>query len=147
MRLLPNELLEAIVYWMSPVDALSFGATCKQCNKITYEPLLWRRHCIETWRYWDNHHEIKEKMASPPAQVRWRELYNERSLRDKNATMIFDQLLLSQQYRMQRMETIAAMGYDIKDLMLRMYNDTPENAEDVLALRLRATMTRPCSAT
>jgi F-box protein 21 len=138
MRLLPNELLESIVYWMSPTDALSFGATCKQCNKITYEPLLWRRHCLETWRYWDNHHEIKEKIASPPAQVRWRELYNERSLQDKNATMVFDQLLLTQQYRMQRMEKIAAMGYDIKDLMLRMYNATPDDAEDVLARRYHA---------
>ena len=80
MRNLPEELLAAIVYYLPPADTLSFSATCRQCNKITYEQLVWQRHCLETWRYWNPNHELKEKLLAPPAQVKWRQLYNQRSL-------------------------------------------------------------------
>ena len=65
MRDLPEELLEAVVYYLPPADTLSFGATCRQCNKVTYEQLVWRRHCVETWRYWNPNHELKEKLLAP----------------------------------------------------------------------------------
>ena len=138
MRNLPEELLAAIVYYLPPADTLSFSATCRQCNKITYEQLVWQRHCLETWRYWNPNHELKEKLLAPPAQVKWRQLYNQRSLIDQEAAVLFDQLLLTQQFRLQRMEKISKMGYDIKDLMLRLYNETPDDAEDVLARRYHA---------
>jgi F-box protein 21 len=138
MRELPEELLEAIVYYLPPADTLSFGATCRHCNKVTYEQLVWRRHCVETWRYWNPNHELKERLLSPPAQIKWRQLYNERSLVDQEAAALFEQLLLTQQYRLQRMEKISKMGYDIKDLMLHLLNNTPDDAEDVLARRYHA---------
>lgn len=138
MRQLPDELLEAIVFHLPPAATLSFGATCKQCNKITYEPLVWRRYCMETWRYWNTNHYVQEKMAKPPAQVRWRQLYKERRREDIEALRLFDEMLLTQQYRVQRMEKISSMGYDIKDLMLRLLHETPDDAEDVLARRYHA---------
>lgn len=90
MRDLPEELLEAIVYYLMPADTLSFGATCMQCNKVTYEQLVWRRHCVQTWRYWNPNHELKAKLLAPPAQIKWRQLYNERSLIDQEAAVPFD---------------------------------------------------------
>ncbi|KAK3092194.1 hypothetical protein LTR53_019659, partial [Teratosphaeriaceae sp. CCFEE 6253] len=74
---LPDELLEAIVFYLPPLDTISFGATCKHANKITFEPLVWRTHCLQEYRYWESRHELKEKARQPPAQVKWRLMFNE----------------------------------------------------------------------
>lgn len=137
-RNLPDELLEAIVFHLPPVDTLAFGATSKRHNKITYEPLVWRRHCQQGWRYWAAARNMEEKVKSPPAQVKWQYLFSERTRIDREALERFNALLQTQQYRLQKMEEIAAMGYDVKDLMLRMRDQTPDEAEDVLARRYHA---------
>lgn len=93
---------------------------------------------METWRYWNNDHELKEKLGAPPAQTRWRQLYNERQRTDTEALRLFDEMLLTPQYRLQRMEKVSNMGYDVKDLMLRLLKQTPDDAEDVLARRYHA---------
>lgn len=135
---LPDELLESIVEYLPPTATLAFGTTARRSNKIVHEPLVWRRHCVETWKYWEAHHEIPEKLHSPPAQTKWRLLYNERARIDREASALFDQALLTQQHRYARMAEIAGHGYDVKDLMLRLRNDTPNHADDVLARRYYA---------
>ncbi|CAK3966431.1 F-box only 21 [Lecanosticta acicola] len=135
---LPDELLEAIVSHLPPTATLSFGTTSRRNNKFTYEPLVWRRHCTEIWRYWEPHHELEEKLHSPPTQTKWRQLYNERTQVDRKALELFDQMLLTQQYRFERMEKIAGYGYDVKDLLLTLRNETPEDANDVLARKYHA---------
>lgn len=132
---LPDELLEAIACLLVPSDTLAFGSTCKRANKIAYEHLLWRAHCVLGWNYWEPKHELVEKLEGPPAATRWRKLYNERRLTDKKALDLFNDLLSTQQHRIQRTEDISDLGYDVKDLLLRLKNKTPEDAEDVLARR------------
>lgn len=135
---LPDELLESIVYHLPPRDTLAFGATCKWTNKITYEPMVWRTHCVQTWRYWDPIHNFKQQLEEPPARTKWRQLFNERRRIDKSALQAFDALVAEQQYRVERMEAVAAMGYDVKDLLLRLKDETPDDVEDVLARRYHA---------
>lgn len=135
---LPDELLESIVSHLPPTATLAFGSTSRRSNKITYEPLVWRRHCMHTWRYWESSHELEEKLESPPAQTKWRQLYNDRTKIDRDAEHLFDQLLLTQQSRYTRMEAISRHGYDIKDLMLRIRDHTDDHVEDVLARRYHA---------
>ncbi|KAK4549025.1 hypothetical protein LTR36_007481 [Oleoguttula mirabilis] len=135
---LPDELLEAIVFHLPPAATIAFSATCKRSNKITYEPLVWRRHCVQEWRYWESRHELKEKLRLPPVQTKWRHLFNERRRIDKEALELFDALLLVQQARVDRMEKVAAVGYDAKDLMLRQRDETRDEAEDLLARRYHA---------
>ncbi|KAK5133060.1 hypothetical protein LTR08_008265 [Meristemomyces frigidus] len=136
--ILPDELLEAIVFYLPPVATVAFGATCKRSNQITYEPLVWRRHCIQEWRHWDARHELKDKLRLPPVQTKWRLLFNERRRIDTEALELFDALLLEQQDRLYRMERVAKLGYDIKDVMLRQRDETRDEAEDVLARRYHA---------
>lgn len=130
---LPDELLEAIVAYLPPAATLSFGTTSRRHNKITFEPLVWRRHCVETWKYWEDRHELEERLQQPPKQSNWRQLYNERVQIDREALDLFESMLLHQQRRYERMEKIAAFGYDVKDLLLRQRDETSEDAEDVLA--------------
>ncbi|TKA27896.1 hypothetical protein B0A50_03961 [Salinomyces thailandicus] len=135
---LPDELLEAIIFHLPPIDTLAFAATCRRSGKIAHEPLVWRRHCISEYRYWQPRHENKEKLRLPPTQTKWRQLFNERKRTDTEAMTIFEELLETQQARYERMEKIAAMGYDVKDLMLSIVDETPDEAEDVLARRYHA---------
>jgi F-box protein 21 len=138
LRNLPDELLEAIIFYLPPADTLAFGKTCRACNKIAYEPLVWRRNCREKWHYWDDRHEFGEKLKAPPAQVKWRQLYNDRARTDKQALELFNVLLSTQQYRVKRMEEVARSGYDIKDLLLLQREETPDDVVDVLARRFHA---------
>ncbi|OQN98874.1 hypothetical protein B0A48_15220 [Cryoendolithus antarcticus] len=137
-RNLPDELLEAIVYYLPPDATLAFGSTCRACNKITYEPLVWRRHCRHRWHYWQDKDDIDERLHAPPVQTKWRQIYNERAMVDKQALANFEALLGTQQYRIQRIEEISNVGYGIKDLFLALRDDTPDDAEDVLARRYYA---------
>lgn len=138
LRLLPDELLEAIVFHLPAEATLAFGSTCKRGNKIAYEHLIWRNHCVHDWRYWEDRHELQEKLQRPPAQTKWRQLYNERRKADAKALAAFDEMLTTQQYRIERMEEISKQGYDVKDTLLRLRDETPEDAEDVLARRYYA---------
>ncbi|EME40167.1 hypothetical protein DOTSEDRAFT_74857 [Dothistroma septosporum NZE10] len=135
---LPDELLEIIVSYLLPAETLSFGAASKRSNKITYEPLVWRRHCMHTWRHWHRRHDIAEKLESPPTQTKWHQLYHERRRVDRDVSELFVAMLLTQQLRFDRMEKIAQHGYDVKDLMLQIRDHTPDDADDVLARRYHA---------
>lgn len=135
VRNLPDELIEAIVFYLPPDATLAFGTTCKQINKIADEHLVWRRHCTQTWRYWEAKHELRERLQLPPAQTKWRQLYNERRRADKKAMEIFEQVVSAQQHRIERMEEVSKMGYDVKDILLKVRDRTPDDAEDVLARR------------
>lgn len=135
---LPDELLEAIVVHLSPNDSLAFGSTCRRCNKITYEPLVWRRHCLREWRYWESYHELADRLASPPARTKWHQLYKDRKKTDSMAVATFEAMLKTQLFRFQRMEELSAIGYDVKDLMMRLRDHTPDHVDDVLARRFHA---------
>lgn len=135
---LPDELLESIVFHLPPRATLDIGTTCKRCNKVAFEHLVWRRHCTGGWKYWEGQHEIQNKLLRPPAQTKWRYLYNERRKLDGQALGIFEELLKTQQYRTSRIEDISKFGYDVKDLLLELRDNTPDDAEDVLARRYYA---------
>ncbi|CAJ2504188.1 Uu.00g115820.m01.CDS01 [Anthostomella pinea] len=135
---LPDELLEGIVQHLGPRDTVAFGITCKRIHRVATASLVWRRHCIETWRYWQRRHKLAEKTKLPPAQTDWRQLFKERAIIDRDALALFDKMLTEQQSRSHRMEEIASQGYDVKDLLLRLQNETLDSAEDVLARRYHA---------
>ena len=138
LRPLPDEILEAIAFYLPPDATLSFAATCKRGNKIAYEHLIWRAHCIHDYRYWEPRHELDDMLDWPPAQTQWRQLYNERRKIDKQALKTFEEVLKTQQHRIQRIEEITKDGYDVKDVFAKVRDETPDEAEDVLARRYYA---------
>lgn len=48
---------------------------------------------------------------------------------------LFEELLKTQQKRIERIEEISKMGYDVKDWLMTVRDGTPDDAEDVLARR------------
>jgi len=135
LQRLPDELLESIILTLSAPATLAIGATCTRCQKIASENLVWRRHCIQGWTYWEPRHDLPALLARPAAQTKWRDLYISRRKTDARALKTFEALLLTQQLRVQRVEAVARSGYDVKDLLLRLRDETSDEAEDCLARR------------
>jgi len=130
---LPDELIEAIVIHLSPTATVAFGNTCKRCHKIADSPQIWRQHCQSTWRYWSPRHGWPERHQLPSAQAKWRQLYSVRHTTDRETLHLFDQMLQIQQFRHQHMEEISDQGYDVKDLLLSLRDNTPAEDDDYLA--------------
>ncbi len=78
------------------------------------------------------------KLALPPGQVDWHGIYNERARIDGEALSLFNEMLSTQKGRYHRLDKIVAHCREVKDLLLRLKNGTPDTAEDVLARRYYA---------
>lgn len=136
---LPDELLDCVISQLAtPADTVHFGQACKRAHSLVSASLVWRRHCLTTWQYWDHRHDLPAKLAQPPFHTDWLQLYGARVQIDRAAARLFEALLLTQQNRVQRMQKIAAEGKDVQDLLLKLKDETPDEAEDVLAKRWHA---------
>ncbi|KAF7541074.1 hypothetical protein G7054_g798 [Neopestalotiopsis clavispora] len=135
---LPDELLETIIQYLGPNDTVALGRTCKHGYKVTNSVLIWRRHCMDSWKRWDNSHEFDKKLSQPPPDTDWSQLFRARSQADREMLAIFDELLSTRRHRYQRMEKIAIRGLDAMDVLSGLEFNTPDSAADVLARRFHA---------
>ncbi|KAK8098829.1 F-box domain protein [Apiospora kogelbergensis] len=135
---LPNEILLSIASHLPPAETLAFSQTKKRHNSVVGDSLRWRRRCLETWRYWHESHEVSTLIKDSPLAVSWRKIFESRQVTDRMTEKVFETLLKKQQCRIRNMEDVAALGYDVKDWLLRQRNETPDDAHDVLARRYHA---------
>ncbi|KAF2857643.1 YccV-like-domain-containing protein [Piedraia hortae CBS 480.64] len=140
LQKLPEELIDSIARYLSPEDTAAFGATCRLAHAITNQQVLWRKHCVEVWKYWNERHVLQKRLKQPLLQTEWRELFLERKTIDRNALQTFSQALKTQRWRTARMGSISSEGYDVKDVMLWLRDHTPEDAEDYLARTYHANL-------
>ncbi|KAK8074117.1 hypothetical protein PG994_005016 [Apiospora phragmitis] len=106
---LPDELLLSVASNLPPAEALAFSLTNERHNRIVGESLRWQRRCLSDWRYGRAPNYRPNLITQFPLDGRIR-----------------------------RMERVAALGYDAKDLLLRWRDETPDEADDVLAGRFYA---------
>lgn len=135
---LPDELLLAVYQLLPPPATAALAQTNRRFHGIAADALHWRRRCLETWRYWAAAHDLPALKAAPPLNVAWRALHDARSATDERAQAVFETLLTTQRGRLHRIEEVAALAYDAKDLLLRARDATPDAAADVLARRFFA---------
>lgn len=135
----PDELLGLIIQQIiNSKDTITFGLVCKRVWSLVATSPVWRRHCLSTWNNWDTRHELDTKLSEPLLQTDWRALYLERVQIDRRAGDLFESLLATQQARGSRMHELAILGADVKDLLIRLWKHTPNDADDVLARRWHA---------
>jgi F-box protein 21 len=131
---LPDEILQQILFYVSPEDALTIQNTSKRLTRLANEPLLWRHHCRTSFKYWDSKHRIRQKFAGNVGDVDWKKIYFYRRDVDSQTTEALDGILAGQIERIEKFERISQFGYDTKDTLLR-HCATGEEVEDVLARR------------
>ncbi|KAL3704217.1 hypothetical protein TMatcc_009908 [Talaromyces marneffei ATCC 18224] len=131
---LPDEILHLILHHSEPAQCLALERTCRRFRGITNEPLLWRHYCQSRFQYWDEKHNIEEKLRAPPSTVGWKELYAERYFTDWITTKGLDDILSSQSGRINKAQIIIDHGYDVKDTLLR-HARASTDLDDYLARR------------
>lgn len=133
---LPDELLSVVTCHIpTAADTAAFGSTCRRARKIVCTSPIWRKHCLTRWKHWSPRHELSAKLAQPPLQTDWRQLFLQRVSDDLEVVDVFQDMISTQQKRMYRMHEIAEKGQDVEDLLLNLRDQTPDQAEDVLARR------------
>lgn len=131
---LPDEIIQQILFHITPEDAVVVQHVSRRLAQLVNEPLLWRHHCLMSFKYWDAKHRIRQKFAGIVADVDWKKLYFYRRDIDVQTTKILDGILAGQIKRIEKFESISQFGYDAKDTLLR-HCATDEAVEDVLARR------------
>ncbi|KAB8293134.1 hypothetical protein EYC80_007487 [Monilinia laxa] len=117
---LPDEILQQILYYISPRDNLStVQLVSKRFNRLGNAPLLWRHHCCALFKYWDAKHSFSQKVAGSVGDVDWKALYMHRDNVDSRTTKALNNLLQSRANRIANFGEIGEFGYDAKDTLLR----------------------------
>ena len=136
---LPEEILYSILCYCHPTSLAALEHTARRFRNVTNEPLLWRFHCQAHFTYWDNKHNLQEKLACPATSVNWKALYISRHLIDGATSHLLDRIIASQTGRIKKFQTIIDFGYDIKDTLLR-HCSVGLGTDDYLARRFAISM-------
>lgn len=132
---LPDEILQLILHQVPSEDTLlHIQRLSRRFARICNEPLLWRYHCVRTFRYWDPKHRIQQKLLASVGNVDWKKLYLYRRHVESQTNAALDGILAGQIRRIEKYDRISSFGYDAKDALLR-HCRTGDDAEDVLARR------------
>ena len=130
---LPNEVIYQILLCIPPSSIPTLQTVSRQFNGLA-QPILWRHHCQNLYRYWSAGHGIQEKFDGPVAKVDWKQTLAERHKIDRTVSEGIDSILTSQISRIEKTESIIRYGYDVKDTILR-HLHVNDDAADVLARR------------
>ncbi|GAM83163.1 hypothetical protein ANO11243_011490 [Dothideomycetidae sp. 11243] len=137
---LPDEILQSILFELSPHHAVQLGASCRRLNRLIDVPILWRYYCDTCFTYWRHSDETNDKILSHDPNAPWREHFVQRVRRDRGNTQLFESALSTQHERYAKLQKIADCEYEAKDLLLAHCNAS-HDCEDVLARRYHAEAT------
>ncbi|RDA85580.1 hypothetical protein CP532_5374 [Ophiocordyceps camponoti-leonardi (nom. inval.)] len=131
----PDEIIQHLLYYVSPADNLeSLQYLSRRFNRLANEPLLWRYHCSSSFRFWHQHHEYRRKLRRKVFEVDWKQLYLQRTRQNRMVMENLDSIITTRVGRMKKLEQVARLGYDAKDVLLTQCR-TDESADDYLARR------------
>ncbi|OJD13888.1 hypothetical protein AJ78_05709 [Emergomyces pasteurianus Ep9510] len=116
---LPDEVLHAILSYSPASTALALERTSHRFRRVTNAPLLWRLHCQNDFRFWDQRHDFPRRLAEAVGSVDWKGLYAFRQRIDASTSQILDSILMNQAGRIEKIHRIVEFGYDAKDTLLR----------------------------
>lgn len=135
LDLFPNEIILHILDFLPPEDNLVCAQRLsKHLNRLANEPVLWREHCRNSFKYWNPDHGFQNKLELPVAEVDWKRLFIERKERNARIGLLFDAVLATKAGRLRRFEQVCHLGYDAKDFLLDQCH-VDDSVEDVLARR------------
>jgi len=131
----PDEIFQSILHYVAPEDnLLSVQLLSRRLHGLANAPLLWRHHCLNTYKYWNPEHRFHQRLGGPATAVDWKGLYILRRQRNARVARLLDGILASQICRLTKFEQICMLGYDAKDFLLEQCR-ADEGAEDALARR------------
>ncbi|KAF2155332.1 YccV-like-domain-containing protein [Myriangium duriaei CBS 260.36] len=137
---LPDEVIQSIIFHLSPHDAVRFGAACRRFNGLIDAPILWRHYCDVYFSYWKHNDDTDDRIIRRDPIAPWKQHFVERIRREERNRALFESALSTQHERYAKIQEIAECEYEAKDMLL-IQCDAPSNSEDVLARRYFAEAT------
>ncbi|KAH7325087.1 Transglutaminase-like superfamily-domain-containing protein [Stachybotrys elegans] len=134
MDTLPDESVGQMLYYMRPEDLAAAQLVSRRFQRLANEPLLWKRHCQDSFKYWSPEHEFEDKLRQSASDVNWKSLYITRVKRNAKAAQLLAGIIQAPVPREARFEDLCVMGYDVKEYLKKQIA-TPDDADDVLARR------------
>jgi F-box protein 21 len=131
----PDDIIRQILLYVPPEDNLAvLQLVCKRWLVLARDPVLWRRHCRTSFKFWNPTHRIAQRLVDRASEVGWHELWIQRKATDARNERLLRDLLSSKVGRLKKLGEICRHGYDAKDFLLEQLR-TDDSVEDVLARR------------
>ncbi|KJZ72408.1 hypothetical protein HIM_08211 [Hirsutella minnesotensis 3608] len=131
----PDEIIQHLLLYASPTDTLvNIQRLSQRFHRLVNEPLLWKYHCVTSFKYWHTGHQLRNKLGRKVSDVDWKRLYILRVQQNKSVADSLDSIIATKVGRLKRFQAIAELGYDAKDFLLKQCQ-TDESADDYLARR------------
>lgn len=122
---LPDDIINHIIYYTTPVDNLEIiHFLSHRFYRLANNRLLWRNHCLETFRYWNTSHRIPEKCRLRASEVDWKKIFIQRKTQNDTMANILAEIIRSRVGRRSRMSYLCSFGYDAKDFLLEQIHST-----------------------
>lgn len=131
---LPEELINEVFVFLPWRELVACQLTCRSLWRISKESLIWRRHCINDYKYWQGEGYFESLLRAPPASINWKQLFTHRKKQDRAIDQDLESILDSQANRVSTIHHTVLTRYDAKDALLR-HLDVADDAEDVLSRR------------
>ncbi|GAO50830.1 hypothetical protein G7K_4951-t1 [Saitoella complicata NRRL Y-17804] len=131
---LPAEILFDIFSRLDrPDDAARVSQVCRSWARVVDDNLYWKSMAAKNWEWWERYPEEEEVL-----EANWRGECSVRWGKEQMAEELFEEILAQPTYKIKRTQTLARLGYDVKEYLERNINTTA-TAEDYLSRRYHAT--------
>lgn len=138
---LPEEVLTTIFQFVDAIDLVHLSLAKKHFSPVANSHLLWRDLTLRDFKLWDIRHDITSRQADLNFNG-WKELYAVRHREDVATERHAKAMVDNPIGRLRRSDSILGYGYDVKEALLRIYAEAPE--ECVLAQRYWCTAMLAC---
>ncbi|KAK5086832.1 hypothetical protein LTR05_004000 [Lithohypha guttulata] len=129
---LPEEILTAIFQYLDATSLGNISSVHERFEPVANSHLLWRNLVLRDFKYWDARHELAAHKADLNFRD-WKDLYNVRHTANIATEHAIRLMVDDPVGRLACADKVLDYGYGIKDALIHMYTDAPE--ECVLAQR------------
>lgn len=130
---LPSEILLQVVLYLPSKNLPALEETCRRFYGLI-GPHVWRKKCIEDYRYWARKRRFEATCEEDVDSVNWKEIFVARYTTDKRTLAALNSILGSQEDRIEKIQEMLSNGLDIKDCLLQQCKADVEK-DDGLARR------------
>ncbi len=115
---LPDEVIQAILSYLPPLSTLALQQSCHRLANIDNEPLLWKKYCQQSFKWWDRRYAARLQDSS---STDWKEIYARRHRSSRTTRNAINKIITKELDRLESIKMVLEVGYEAKDDLLDMF--------------------------
>ncbi|EXJ73274.1 uncharacterized protein A1O5_03034 [Cladophialophora psammophila CBS 110553] len=117
---LPDEVIQVVLSYLPFDSNIALQQTCLRFANAANEPLLWKKYCQDSFRWWDRRHRFAATLRDG-SFAGWKDLFGKRHRTSKTTREAIDKIVIEELGRIDSMKVILEAGYDAKDDLFDMF--------------------------